>query len=110
MPRIRALLALLVVAFALSTVACADATGPRHAPRVAPPVQGEKPPEIGGGLPGARFSTPPPPAGDPDVTPPIRGAVHQLDQSVADRFLGAAAAEHLCQRSLRPSRVAETEE
>jgi len=30
MPRIRALLALLFVAFALSTVACADATGPRH--------------------------------------------------------------------------------
>jgi hypothetical protein len=30
MPRIRALFALLVVAFALSTVACADATGPRH--------------------------------------------------------------------------------
>ncbi|HVH67253.1 MAG TPA: hypothetical protein VM716_05250 [Gemmatimonadales bacterium] len=30
MSRIRALLAVLVVAFALSTVACADATGPRH--------------------------------------------------------------------------------
>lgn len=31
MSRIRALFAVLVVAFALSTVACADATGPRHA-------------------------------------------------------------------------------
>jgi len=31
MPRIRALFTLLVVAFALSTVACADSTGPRHA-------------------------------------------------------------------------------
>ena len=30
MSRIRALFALLVVAFALSTVACADATGPSH--------------------------------------------------------------------------------
>lgn len=30
MSRIRALLALLVVFFALSAVACADATGPRH--------------------------------------------------------------------------------
>jgi len=30
MSRIRALFTLLVVAFALSTVACADATGPRH--------------------------------------------------------------------------------
>ena len=28
--RIRALFALLVVSFALSSVACADATGPRH--------------------------------------------------------------------------------
>ncbi len=31
MSRIRALLALLVVAFALTTAACADATGPSHA-------------------------------------------------------------------------------
>jgi hypothetical protein len=30
MSRIRALFTLLVVAFALSTVACADATGPQH--------------------------------------------------------------------------------
>ena len=30
MSRMRALFTLLVVAFALSTVACADATGPRH--------------------------------------------------------------------------------
>jgi len=30
MSRIRALVALLVVAFALSTVACADTTGPSH--------------------------------------------------------------------------------
>lgn len=30
MSRIRALVAVLVVAFALSAVACADATGPRH--------------------------------------------------------------------------------
>jgi len=30
MSRIRALLVVLVVAFAVSTVACADATGPRH--------------------------------------------------------------------------------
>jgi predicted small secreted protein len=30
MSRIRALFTLLVVAFALSTVACADATGPGH--------------------------------------------------------------------------------
>jgi len=30
MSRIRALFTLLVVAFALSTVACADATGPSH--------------------------------------------------------------------------------
>ena len=30
MSRIRALLTLLVVAFALSTVACADSNGPRH--------------------------------------------------------------------------------
>jgi hypothetical protein len=30
MSRIRALLVVLAVAFAVSTVACADATGPRH--------------------------------------------------------------------------------
>jgi hypothetical protein len=30
MSRVRALVALLVVAFALTTVACADATGPTH--------------------------------------------------------------------------------
>src|SRR5438876_8427088 len=51
-----------------------------------------------------------PPAGEADVVSPKRRAVHQLDHRIADALVRPAAAEHLCQGSLRAGCVAEAQE
>src|SRR6266699_2181119 len=47
-----------------------------------------------------------PPAGEADVVSPKRRAVHQLDHRIADALVRPAAAEHLCQGSLRAGCIA----
>src|SRR5438445_8434348 len=66
-------------------------------------------PNVGRHVRQAVFATLPPPS-EPDVIPPIRSAVHQLDHRVTDAFSGPAAAEHFGQRALRSRRIAEAQE
>src|SRR5207244_7645098 len=62
-------------------------------PRLADSLfQVEVRPNVGRHVREAVFATLPPP-GEPDVIPPIRSAVHQLDHRVTDAFSGPAAAE-----------------